>query len=358
MAGDFQADNPLFGRTNNPWALDRTPGGSTGGGGAAVAAGLSPLELGSDNGGSLRAPAAFCGVYGHKPSAGAVPNSGHFPGSVLPNPATVLAAQGPLARSAEDLALALGVIAGPDVGEDAAWRLTLPPARRGRLADFRVAVLPQLSWVPVDDDIVAAQERLAVDLDRAGATVAEGQPEGLGDLRGYVEIFCSLLMVMGSVGIPEEVRHQIAEGLRGGADEFGPAWAAGLVASAAQHTDWLDRREQYKATFRAFFRDWDVLLAPTTIIPAFLHTILPPDERTYDVNGQTVCDSFHSVYPALATLTGQPDTVFPAGTTRTGLPIALQVVGPYLEDYTPIRFAALVAQGFGGYSRPPGYDAP
>jgi amidase len=202
----------------------------------------------------------------------------------------------------------------------------------------------------------AAQENLVSKLGHAGATVGEGQPEGLGDLREYVETFCSLLMVMGSVGIPGEVRHRIAEGLRGGADELGPAWAAGLMASAAEHTEWLDRRERYKVAFRAFFREWDVLLAPITIVPAFPHTTLPPDEREYDVNGRAVSDSFHSVYPALATLAGQPDTVFPVGATREGLPIGLQAVGPYLEDYTPIRFAELVGREFGGFSRPPGYD--
>src|SRR4051794_38637267 len=143
---DFIADNPIYGRTNNPWDLTRTPGGSSGGS-AALAAGFTPLDLGSDLGGSIRIPAAFCGLWGHKPSEAAVPNSGHFPGSALPSFATIMAAQGPLARSAADLEVALDVIAGPDVGMDAAWRLQFPPARHKRLQGFRVAVLPWLDWL-------------------------------------------------------------------------------------------------------------------------------------------------------------------------------------------------------------------
>ena len=152
-AGDWQSANPVFGRTNNPWDLSRTPGGSTGGGAAALAAGLTPLEFGSDIGGSIRIPAAFCGVFGHKPSDTAVPRSGHFPGSPLPNTATALSALGPLARDAHDLELALDVIAGPAIGEDTSWHLQLPPARHERLSDFRVALLPPLLWLPVDAEI-------------------------------------------------------------------------------------------------------------------------------------------------------------------------------------------------------------
>ena len=152
-ASDWHADNPLFGRTNNPWDRTRTPGGSTGGGAAAVAAGMTPLEFGSDFAGSIRVPAAFCGCYGHNPSATTLPCSGEFPGSPLLNPALITAVQGPLSRSAADLELALGA-AGPEIGEGTAWHIALPPARHERLTDYRVAVLPLFPWLPVDDDIV------------------------------------------------------------------------------------------------------------------------------------------------------------------------------------------------------------
>src|SRR6185436_4216071 len=135
MLADWQASNPVYGRTNNPWDLGRSPGGSTGGS-AAVAAGLTPLEFGSDIGGSIRVPAAFCGVYGHRPSETALPRSGQFPIPPMPNAAVVMGVQGPLARSPEDLLLALDVAAGADTGEDVAWRLALPPARHQRLGGF------------------------------------------------------------------------------------------------------------------------------------------------------------------------------------------------------------------------------
>ena len=169
--------NPIYGRTNNPWDTSRTPGGSSGGSAAALAAGLTALEVGSDIGGSIRVPAAFCGVYGHRPSETLVPKSGQFPMPPIPNAAVVMGVQGPMARSAEDLELALSVLAGPDVGEDVAWRVKLPAPRHKRLADFRVAVLPPIPWHPVDGQIEAALEDLASRLGRLGCTVRRAQPE-------------------------------------------------------------------------------------------------------------------------------------------------------------------------------------
>src|SRR5213594_4317589 len=142
MLADWQSANPVYGRTNNPWDVARTPGGSTGGGGAALAAGLTPLEVGSDIGGSIRVPAAYCGVYGHRPSETAIPKSGSFPQADWPNPAFLMGVQGPLARSALDLELLFDVLVGPEPGEEVGWTLALPPARHQRLADFRVALLP------------------------------------------------------------------------------------------------------------------------------------------------------------------------------------------------------------------------
>ncbi|MGH7364902.1 MAG: amidase family protein, partial [Candidatus Rokuibacteriota bacterium] len=161
MLADWQSANPIFGRTSNPWDLGRTPGGSSGGSAAALASGLTALEVGSDIGGSIRVPAVFCGTYGHRPSETLLPRSGQFPMPPMPNAATVMGVQGPLARSAEDLELALSVLAGPDVGEDVAWKVALPPARRERLADFRVAVLPPIPWHPVDEQVTAALADLA-----------------------------------------------------------------------------------------------------------------------------------------------------------------------------------------------------
>jgi amidase len=188
---DFVTDNPVFGRTVNPWNPDYTPGGSTGGGAAAVAAGLTPLEIGNDIGGSVRIPPAFCGAYGHKPSETALPRTGQTPdpsGLHLPNPASGLAVIGPLARSADDLELALDVASGPDQGEDIAWRLAIPPARAGRLADFRVAVLAPMRWLPMDSEIVAAGDRLAAGLARLGARVERVEDGAFGNTRDLYKL--------------------------------------------------------------------------------------------------------------------------------------------------------------------------
>jgi amidase len=353
---DWQSNNPIYGRTNNPWNLDYTPGGSTGGGAAALAAGLTTLELGSDLAGSARVPAAFCGVYGHKPSETALPRSGMLPGKPLPNAAVAMAAPSLLARDARDLELAFDVVAGPDVGEDSAWHLHVPVARHEQLVDFRVAVLPPFAWLPVDAEILAAQEKLVQELRSRGARVEEARPESFDDLRDYHYLYLKLLLVMANSGSSREERSQGAAQLRALGDPFSLAVAEGLEASAADYLTWHTQREMYRAAWRAFFREWDVLLAPVNITPAFLHTDAPMWQRSLLINGQNVAYSRQNVYPGIATLCGQPATAFPFGFTRAGLPIGLQVIGPYLEDRTPIRFTELVAREFGGYQRPPGYD--
>ncbi len=363
VLADWQATNPIYGRTVNPWDATRTPGGSSGGGAAAVAAGLTPLDYGSDIGGSIRVPAVFCGIYGHKPSETAVPRSGQMPVPPLPNPASVMAVQGPLARSAEDLELALDVVAGPEIGEDAAWRLTLPPARGARLADLRVALLPPIPWLPVDAEILAAQARVADALARAGARVETAQPEGFGDFRETFALYLSLLNAITSARVPLEERRRLVALQRAVDDPFAAAQVAGMEATAADYFAWLARRERQRAAYRAFFREWDVLLAPAFPTPAYPHVDMayPRDaaslRHVLHVDGATIPYSYGLVHPAVATLAGQPATAFPAGRTRGGLPIGLQAIGPYLEDRTPIRFAALLADAIGGFERPPGFDA-
>jgi amidase len=352
-ASDWHADNPLFGRTNNPWDRTRTPGGSTGGGAAAVAAGMTPLEFGSDFAGSIRVPAAFCGCYGHNPSATTIPCSGEFPGSPVLNPALITAVQGPLSRSAADLELALGA-AGPEIGEGTAWHIALPPARHERLTDYRVAVLPLFPWLPVDDDIVAARERLTTWLRRLGATVEDAQPELFCDGRTYHQLYLSLMTVVLSLAVTAWARNLGAVTARLSRDEFAMAYRRGLHASAADYVGWYAQREQFREAYRLFFREWDVLLTPVCISNAFPHPNpkVPLTRRKLDVNGHTVPYLRLNVYPSLATLCGQPATAFPAGQTRAGLPIGLQVIGPYLEDRTTIRFAHLLEQEFGGFRQP------
>jgi amidase len=263
---------------------------------------------------------------------------------------------GPLARDAADLALALDVVAGPDVGEDIAWRLALPPARHDRLADYQVAVLPWPEWVPLDNEIAAAWERLASDLGKHGARVATAEPEGFGDLRAHQTLYARLMLAQSLQPMPLAERAAEVERMRAVDSAVAQIRADVLAAGIADYLTWHDQREKHRAAYRAFFREWDVLLLPVTLCPAFPHPDgTPASASTVAVNGEPVPIGRMTLTAGIATLAGQPATAFPVGMTRGGLPIGLQAVGPYLEDHTSIRFAALVAQAFGGFRPPPGY---
>lgn len=352
-AADWQADNPVFGRTVNPWDPRRSPGGSTGGGAAALAAGLTPLEIGSDIGGSIRVPAAFCGLYGHRPSDSAVPRSGHVPGSPVPMPGSIMGVQGPLARSAEDLELALDVIAGPEPGEGA-WRLELPPARGQRLGGLRVAVLPPLDLMPVSNAVGEAIERVASAASAAGARVTTTAPDI--DWRGLLDTYRALLAIAVFADMTPEQRENVAQGFVDSGDEFERGTVRGLRASAYDVARLHIERERVRQRYAEFFRDHDVLLAPITLGPAFEHTRERWSQRTYAVDDRLVPYGWQVVPAAIATLPGLPATAFPVSRVAVDgveLPIGLQAIGPYLEDRTPIRFAGLIAREIGGFVPPP-----
>ena len=355
FAGDWQTDNSIYGRTNNPWNLNFTSGGSTGGGAAAVAAGLSPIELGGDFSGSIRVPAAFCGVYGHKSSETVAARSGQFPASNRPNGATAMSVQGPLARSAEDLELILNVIAGPEIGEDVAWRIELPPPRHDRIDNFRVGLWRSPQWLPVDDEIQAALESVAQTLRTIGAVVDYVQPVYLDDFKQYAKTYLSIMTAINSAGKPPEMRRKNAELFRSTGDEFLGAFASGVDSSAADYIRWFSERERYRVAYRKFFKNWDILLAPAQMVNAFRHDDRSQLERSLEVNGRQVPYLHLAVIPGLCNLVGHPGTAFPAGRTGSGLPIGLQAIGPYLEDQTTIRFAELMASEIGGFIPPPGF---
>src|SRR6266850_664002 len=259
--------------------------------------------------------------------------------------------------------LAHAVAAGPEVGEDVAWRLALPPARHQRLPEFRVAVLPALDWIPVDAEVATALDSVASRLGRLGCQVKTAQPDAFGDHRTHYALYLTLLAALTSSRVPPEQRLARLSVMRARDDEWSRASQRGIESGAPDYVGWLGQREQYRAAWRAFFREWDVLLMPAFFAPAYPHWAKPwpstPDSirRTLDVNGQPVLEELGLFSAAVATLAGQPATAFPAGLTRGGLPIGLQAIGPYLEDRTPIRFTALVGRELGGFSRPPGYDA-
>jgi amidase len=351
--GDWQADSPVYGRTNNPWDLGRTPGGSTGGGAAALAAGMTPLEIGSDIGGSIRVPAAFCGIYGHRPSETAVPRAGSFPMADLANPATTMGVQGPLARSVRDLELLFDVVAGAVDIEDAAWRLDLPAPRAERLADFRVAVMPPLSLVQPSAEMQARVAELADFLGKAGAKVSEAMPDF--DETAYFQDYVTLLSVIMSLGRPLADRQAQADGLAGHDDPMSRGMAAGLTLDASSYVFLLARREMARQAWRAFFADWDVLISPAALDAPFEHQSGLQEERVLAIDGRSVPYMLTIVYPMWALFPGQPATAFPAGLSSSGLPLGLQAIGPYLEDRTTLRFAELLEESWHGFQRPPGY---
>lgn len=355
--GDWQAFNEIYGTTNNPWDLERTPGGSSGGSAAALAAGFVPLELGSDIGGSIRVPAHFCGVYGHKPSYPLVPTRGHSapPGSDAP---VDLAVCGPLARSAADLELALDVVAGPDEAHGIAYRLALPPARHDHLRDFRVLVIDNHPLAPVEAAIRAALDRLADRLRRAGSTVARTSAL-LPDLEQATHVYCRVLMPIMAARRDSDfhaaMRRKV-DALPAADQSLSATCARAMVSSYA---DWFEadqRRGRLRREWQALFREWDVVICPAMGIVAPKHDRkFTMDTRQLLVDGRETAGINQMLWSGLATAPGLPATVMPIDRGDSALPIGAQIVGPYLEDRTTLQFASLVEREFGGFVPPPGY---
>lgn len=328
---DWQSNNPVYGRTKNPYGLDRSPGGSSGGSAAALAAGMTPLEMGSDIGGSIRVPAAFCGVYGHKPSYGIVPLRGHSPPGLDGGP-IALAVVGPLARTAADLDLALGVLAGPEPEEAPGWELHLPAARHARLADYRVLVLDQHPTVQTSDEIRRPLNEVAQRLERLGARVARSS-SALPDLTTQHGVYMGLMGAAMSRGVP-------------GSEPI----------NAHEWMNLQDAQTAFRRQWRAFFKDFDVVLAPAFGTVAFPHDDEPDNnKRVLSINGQSTPYFGQLAWPGVALLPNLPATAVPIGQTAGGLPVGVQVIGPYLEDRTTIAFAGLLEREFGGFKAPPGY---
>jgi amidase len=352
MLADWQTANPIHGVTTNPWDPARTPGGSSGGAAAALAAGFVALEYGSDLSSSLRAPAHFCGVFAHKPSYGLVPARGFAPPGVpvVPTASPLdLSVVGPMARSAADLTLALDATAGPDTRDATAYRLSLPPPRHAVLKDYRVLVLDQHPLLPTAASIRGALDDLASRLAVAGCEVGRSTPQ-LPDLTAIASTFVELLMAIFSADMPADAFAQA----RVAADAV-PAWATDPQSAAARgaagtHRDWLladRRRAGLAAQWRTLFQAWDVVLCPVMPTTAF-----PLGATALQVDGVSIPYEAQPLWGSLATLTGNPATAMPIGRDADGLPIGMQIIGPFLEDRTTLAFAALVERAFGGFVAP------
>jgi amidase len=359
--GDWQSYNEIYGTTNNPFDLGRTPGGSSGGSAAALAAGYGPLSLGSDIGGSLRVPAFHCGVYAHKPTYNVAPVRGHTPPPFPPIPLDRdMAVIGPMARSAADLSLLLDVIAGPDpLDAGVGYKLTLPPPRRNALKDFRVLVVDSDPVLPSDKDIRGAIEKLAGGLARSGVNVARQSPL-LPDFAESSRLYMRMLMsFLGAFFAPEVIAGAQAGAAQLTADNKSLA-AERLRGMTQSHRDWVlddGARGRLRAQWRELFKTFDAVICPIMPTPAYPHDHSPQQEaRRIKIDGKDYAYSDQLAWPGIATLPGLPATAIPLGLSPEGLPVGVQIVGPWLEDRTPLKLAELIEREFGGFLPPPMFD--
>jgi amidase len=327
LTADWQTYNPIFGTTNNPWDTARTSGGSSGGSAAALAAGLTALELGSDIAGSIRVPSNWCGTCGHKPSWGVVPQRGH-----LPSPPGALADRdlnvvGPMARDVDDLELALDILAGPVGHQAKGWRLELPAARAKALPELRLATWLDDPAYPVEDDVRSVLESAVTAARNAGARIVDAHPP---------------VTLPELVGLHIELLYPLME-----------------PSSEVLHRNWLsanEKREQVRERMAEFFREVDALLMPVAVVPAIPHDHKAPlagREIRIGDRSHSYLDMFGWV--GLATVAYLPATVVPVGRTSAGLPVGIQIVGPYLEDRTTLAVARCIEELLGGFMPPPGF---
>ncbi len=359
QAGDNQTFNELFGTTANPWDTSRTPGGSSGGAAAALAAGLTPLELGSDIGGSIRMPASLCGVYGLKPSWGVVPLLGHIPGPPGSLVGTDVNCGGPMARSVDDLELALDVLAGPEDDDAVAWRLELPPASdlRAGPEGLRVSVCVDDDRYPVSVEVRDVVLALADRLEAAGARV-ERTPLPV-PVREGARAWTHLVVAHSGEGLDDRTWEEFRD-LAAGADPDDPVSDAlrALVSSHRERRQWDQRRQEQRRAWARHFEDVDVVLAPAVQVPAFPHDHerpIPFRSMTYrTVDGER---SFpHLDLTAWCGAVGAvllPVVTLPAGFTPAGLPVGVQVVGPWLRDRATLAAARAVDSVGPGFVAPP-----
>ena len=343
-SGDVQSYNEMFGTTNNPWDLERTPGGSSGGAAAAVAMGFSAFEIGTDIGGSVRIPASSCGVYGHKPSFGLIPTHGYLDHVSHHRNVADVNVFGPLARSIDDLEMLVDLLAGPNDDDAAAWQLELPPARATELADFRVAAWVDDSLTPLDPEVRAVLDDALVRLEAAGARIDH-------DRRPALDAPTEAIRGMGLISAATDVSDAVDDTPPSGPD---------LIS----HVQWdlmHRRRNDARRGWAEFFEHTDVLLCPVQPVPPIRHLHDPGGSNwrnsvLVDHGGRPYLDL--ALWTSFVGSAYLPVTVPPVGRTASGLPIGVQIVAPYLHDRTALAFARAIEPVVGGYAAPPASPAP
>ena len=350
-AGDLQSYNKVYGTTANPYDIECTPGGSSGGSGASLAAGYTPLELGSDIGGSIRIPSHWSGVCGHKPSYGIVSALGQIPGMPGTLSQADIAVAGPMARDVDDLEMALDLLAGPDQWNQVAHSLSLPPARYSQLANFRVAVWIYEDSAPISSEYRELLMKAASALEGAGAAVDyEARPQFT--FEKAVDTFQHLLSAAeaGTWTLSE------IEELASSSEE--PEGELGIWYATMRHREWLswhERRLQQRNRWGEFFKTFDVVLLPVTLGEAIRHDHSRPfTGRTIEVDEQTRLYTDQIKWMGLTGVSWLPATVVPIGQIDAK-PVGIQIAGPFLEDRTTLAVGRFLQGALGGFQKPSGF---
>ena len=354
LLSDFQSYNEIYGTTNNPWDVKRAPGGSSGGSAATLAAGLSGLETGSDIGGSIRNPAHFCGVFGHKPTWNLVPPRGHaMPGVLTPSDISVI---GPLARSAADLETAMRVMAGPDEIASRGLKLELPGLAKAP-SDLRVAVWRDDEAAPVDASVSARVDLVADALASLGAEL-DYDARPVEAVHSH-ETYQRLLQATMAARIPEEQYLRAVARADALARDDNSLAAISARAQVARFRDWSaanEARTHLRWQWHRFFAEYDILLSPIMATSAIEHDHRPMGERTVNVNGEPQ-EYFRQVFwSGLTGVSYLPSTIVPTGPDGSGLPIGVQIAGPEYGDLITIGVAQLLEREGFAFRAPAGFD--
>jgi amidase len=356
MLADWQSFNPVYGTTSNPFDLSRSPGGSSGGSAAALAAGFSALEAGSDIGASLRDPAHYCGIYAHKPTYGICSPRGH---SLANNFAPAdISCIGPMARSARDLATALGVMAGPDEIETG-WKLDLQKSHIKSPRGLRVAVMAEHQICPVEAEISSSLRELGKFLKKSGAKVDFAARPAF-DAKAAYENYLVLLNAALSARMPDKVLDRMRQMLANASENDHSAAVLSARGNVIEHRLWLranEARARMRAAWAEFFKEFDVLISPVGATAAVVHDHSGNmGERSIVVNGKKLNVADQLFWAGYSCNFGLPSTAAPLGMTAEGLPYGMQIIGAPYADYTTIAVAGLLEKAWMGFLPPPAYD--
>lgn len=359
MCQDIQTSNPIFGKTVNPFDPERTTGGSSGGPAAAVAAGFTSLEVGSDLAGSLRLPAAYCGVYALRTSRGAspiVPTRGHIPRLPGWSTSSDMITIGPIARTVDDLSLLLDVIAAPAPADRTGWKIDLPAPAKTQLSKFRIGIWADDPYCHVDADTRALLQHVTELLRTTGAKIDDSTEPV--DFAESDKLFQRLMYATASATATDAAFAADVEA----AEKIPADDPNGLFlhSRTMRHRDWCvadETRQKLRATWEAYFAEHDILITPATPTAAVPdQTTTPPPQRYITVDGQKRSFYDQTGWLNLTSPVGLPSLVLPAGKTQAGLPLSVQIIGPYLADRTVLEVAKQLAKKLPSPARPPAFS--